>query len=173
MPTVEAKIDIAAPQDAVFDLAQDYALRLRWDPFLREMKFLDGAAEAAIGVRVWVRAKNGLSMEVVYLTLDRPLSVAMKMTSGPRVFERFAGSWRFEPVAGGNTRVTFRYGFETRVALLRPLLDRVIARIFARDIEHRLQGLKHAAENTDILVELRRGRAGPSSARTASRGPRG
>ena len=156
MPTVEAKIDIAAPQDAVFDLAQDYALRLRWDPFLREMKVLDGAAEAAVGVRVWVRAKNGLSMEVVYLTLDRPRSVAMKMTSGPRLFERFAGSWRFEPVAGSSTRVTFRYGFETRMPLLRPLLDRVVTWVFMRDIERRLQGLKHAAEHTDIVVELRK-----------------
>jgi ribosome-associated toxin RatA of RatAB toxin-antitoxin module len=155
VPIVEAKTEIAAPQDALFDLAQDYALRLRWDPSLREMKFLGGAAEAAVGVRVWVRAKNGLSMEVVYLTLDRPRSVAMKMTSGPRMFERFAGSWRFEPVAGGGTRVTFRYGFETRVPLLRPLLDRVVMRIFMRDIERRLQGLKHAAENTDILGELR------------------
>ena len=34
-----------------------------------------GATQAAVGTRVWVRAKNGLAMEVVYITLDRPRSV--------------------------------------------------------------------------------------------------
>ena len=40
MPIVEAKIEVEAAQGDVFDLAQDYDLRLRWDPFLREMKFV-------------------------------------------------------------------------------------------------------------------------------------
>src|SRR5262245_44870916 len=122
VPTVEDTIEVAAAPAEVFDLAQDYRLRLRWDPFLRAMEFREGAQVAAVGVRVWVRAKNGLSMEVVYVTLDRPRSVAMKMTDGPRVFERFAGSWRFEALGEAHTRVVFRYGFETRPAWLRPLL---------------------------------------------------
>jgi len=159
LPIVEAKIEVAASVADVFDLAQDYDLRLRWDPFLREMKFRDGAIEAAPGVRVWVRAKNGLAMEVVYITLERPHSVAMKMTRGPWFFERFAGTWRFEQVRGDFTAVTFRYNFETRWPWLRSFSNALIARIFEHDIRQRLSGLKHGAEQTDLLRELRAKRA--------------
>src|SRR4051812_13589743 len=69
VPTIQAVLDIEAPISPLFDLAQDYRLRLTWDPFLRELKFRDGASAAAVGVRVWVRAHNGLTMEVEYLTL--------------------------------------------------------------------------------------------------------
>ena len=159
MPIVEAEIEVGAAQADVYDLAQDYGLRLRWDPFLREMRFRDGAREAAVGVKVWVRAKNGLTMEVVYITLDRPASVAMKMTDGPRLFERFAGSWRFERVADASTRVIFRYNFETRWPWLRPLLNRAVGLVFARDIRARLDGLKRGAEGPELLAALRAGRA--------------
>ena len=42
MPAVEASILIRASQIDLFDLSQDYALRTAWDPFIREMRFLDG-----------------------------------------------------------------------------------------------------------------------------------
>src|SRR5262245_51300353 len=116
MPVVEGQLVIDAPQGAVFDLAQDYGARFDWDPFLSRIVCRDGATEPAVGVKVWVRAKNGLSMEVVYVTYDRPRSTAMKMIDGPRFFERFAGTWKFEATADGGTRVTFRYNFETRWA---------------------------------------------------------
>ncbi len=157
MPLIESSIEIAADQTDVFDLAQDYGLRLEWDPFLKAMRFQDGASEPAVGVRVWVRAKNGLSMQVVYLTLDRPRSVAMKMVEGPRFFKHFAGTWRFEPIGPRRTRVSFKYSFETRWIVLRSVLNAVIDRVFARDIARRLQGLKHAAEDTNILQRLRAG----------------
>lgn len=146
MPIVEGSTRVAAPQTAVFDLAQDYGARLDWDPFLSQIVFRDGATEANVGVKVWVRAKNGLSMEVVYVTYDRPRSTAMKMIDGPRFFERFAGTWKFEPSAGGYTEVTFRYNFETRWRLLRPALNRAISAVFGRDVRLRLEGLKRAAE---------------------------
>jgi ribosome-associated toxin RatA of RatAB toxin-antitoxin module len=165
LPVVEAKVEIEATAADVFDLAQDYDLRLRWDPFLREMRFRNGAVEAAPGVVVWVRANNGLSMEVVYITLDRPRSVAMKMTRGPVFFERFAGTWRFEQVGDDRTLVTFRYNFETRWPWLRSLSNALIARVFERDLEQRLRGLKRGAEQTDLLRELHAKRTDAGAAR--------
>jgi hypothetical protein len=97
-------VEIRAPRGALFDLAQDYYVRTEWDPFLREMRFLDGATEAAPGVRVRVRAKNGLSMEVEYVTVARPERVAVRITRGPFFFENFAGSWLFQDAGGGVTR---------------------------------------------------------------------
>jgi ribosome-associated toxin RatA of RatAB toxin-antitoxin module len=154
MPIVEASTLIDGPQPGLFALAQDYGLRLKWDPFLREMKFLDGAQEAASGVRVWVRAWNGLTMEVEYTTVNPPEVVAMKMLRGPFFFEQFAGAWRFKPGSGGLVEVTFRYSFATRWPILRPLLDRLIRLAFKHDIRERLRGLKRGAEEMGLLAQL-------------------
>ena len=154
MPIVESATAISAPRDKLFALAQDYGLRLRWDPFLREMRFLEGAERAAVGVRVWVKARNGLTMEVKYVTLQEPEYVAMTMLRGPFFFEHFAGSWRFKVSGPNATTVTFRYAFSTRYPLLRPLLDAIITRVFLRDIRARLRGLKTYAETTYILSRL-------------------
>ena len=155
MPIVESSIEIAAAQADLFDLTQDYGSRLEWDPFVRSMRFTDGASGAGLGVRVWVRAKSGLSMEVVFVTFERPRAVAMKMVAGPPFFKHFAGSWRFDALGPERTRVLFKYNFETRWALLRPAFNAVIHRVFSRDIEQRLAGLKKAAETSDILLRLR------------------
>jgi ribosome-associated toxin RatA of RatAB toxin-antitoxin module len=161
MPTVQDSILIHAPQEPLFRLLQDYALRLRWDPFLREMRFLDGATAAAVGVRTWVRAWTGLTMETEYTTLTSPSVVAMKMTRGQFFFAQFAGSWRLAPAetpdpGASLVRVTFRYSFTTRWPGLRPLLDPVIARVFRRDLRGRLQGLKRGAEEQGLLAQLGR-----------------
>jgi ribosome-associated toxin RatA of RatAB toxin-antitoxin module len=88
-------------------------------------------------------------MTVQYVTIDRPRRVAVKMTSRSKLFERFAGAWSFEPGAAGGTHVVFRYGFETRWRLLRPLLDRVIVARFTHDLRERLAALKRAVELPD------------------------
>lgn len=154
MNTVEDSLLIDAPAGPLFDLSQDYQLRTAWDPFVRELRFLDGATAPAPGVRVWVRAWTGLTMTVEYVTVNRPHVVAMRMTEGPRIFRNFAGSWRFEQASGARTRVVFRYAFETRPRWLRWLLDPVVARIFRRDIRARLKGLKNGAERAGLLARL-------------------
>jgi ribosome-associated toxin RatA of RatAB toxin-antitoxin module len=145
MPAVEESIRIRAPQDALFDLSQDYALRTAWDPFIREMRFLDGATKAGLGVRVTGRAHNGFRMTVEFVSFNRPGVVAMKMTDGPRLFTKFAGSWRFVP-CGGETEVIFRYVFETRPRWLRWLVEPLVAWSFRRDLRARLRGLERGAE---------------------------
>jgi ribosome-associated toxin RatA of RatAB toxin-antitoxin module len=151
MPVVEDSLTVHAPIRALYDLTQDYYLRLEWDPFLKELRFLDGAAAPAPGVRVWVRAKNGLAMTVEYVTVQPPERVAVKLVKGPFFFESFGGAWLLRDEGGGRTTVTFRYGFKTRWPLLRPLLDRAISLVFTRDIRARVRALRHAAEHTDLL----------------------
>jgi ribosome-associated toxin RatA of RatAB toxin-antitoxin module len=146
MPIVEVADTIAAPQANVFAVSQDYYLRLKWDPFLREMKFLRGATEAAVGVQVWVQAKNGLTMTVEYRVVAPPSHVAMKMVRGPFFFEQFAGTWQFEPQTAAHTQVRFRYSFRTCWRLLRPVLDPVIRLIFLKDVKARIVGLKQFME---------------------------
>jgi ribosome-associated toxin RatA of RatAB toxin-antitoxin module len=76
------------------------------------------------------------------------------MTDGPRMFARFAGSWRFERQTERLTLVTFRYNFETTWPALRAILNPVIRRVLTRDIRRRLQGLKRGAEEGGLLEAL-------------------
>ena len=154
MPIIEDSILINAPATGLFALSQDYALRRQWDPFVREMRFLDGATASGPGVRVRVRAYNGLQMTVRFVTVHRPDVVAMTMTEGPWFLERFAGSWRFEPLADGTTEVTFRYVFETRPRWLRWLTAPLFRWVFRRDVRARVRGLKRGAEQDGLLRRL-------------------
>jgi ribosome-associated toxin RatA of RatAB toxin-antitoxin module len=156
MPAVEASIVIRAPQEGLFDLSQDYALRTAWDPFIREMSFLDGATQAGLGVRVTGRAYNGLGMTVQFVSFNRPDVVAMTMTEGPWFLERFAGSWRFVPREDGTTEVIFRYVFEAKPRWLRWALNPLFARVFRRDVRARVRGLKEGAEEKGLLQRLAR-----------------
>jgi ribosome-associated toxin RatA of RatAB toxin-antitoxin module len=154
MPMVEGAIVIDAPAAGLFALSQDYALRRAWDPFVRDMRFLGGATEAGQGVRVWVRAWTGLTMEVEFTGFRPPTSVAMRMRRGPWFLDRFAGTWLFKPRAAGGTEVTFRYSFTVRGRYLRPLLGPIITRVFRRDVRARLRGLKRGAEQGGLLERL-------------------
>jgi ribosome-associated toxin RatA of RatAB toxin-antitoxin module len=151
MPAAEASILIDAPQAALFDLSQDYALRTAWDPFVRSMAFLDGAAAPGVGTRVRVAAHNGLAMTVRFVSFERPRVVAMTMCEPSRLFARFAGSWRFVPRGDGRTEVIFRYVFETKPRWLRWLAGPAVAWALGRDIRARLRGLKRGAEEMGLL----------------------
>lgn len=153
MPTIQAALEISAPQEPLFDLAQHYGLRLAWDPFLKEMKFEGGASAAAVGVRVWVRANNGLTMTVEYITLRRPDQVAMKMVAGPRMFAQFSGAWLFKALTPLRTRVTFRYNFTCRPRALAWAIEPVVAAVLRRDMTARLRGLQRFAEGAEDLQE--------------------
>lgn len=134
--TIERALDIAAPATWLFDLTQDYNKRLDWDPFLVEATLR--ADTAGVGARAWCVSRfPRWGMETEYVTFKRPNVVAIKMTQGPRMLTKFAGSWRFDPIDDA-TRVTFRYHFETSPAALAPFA----ARVFAWDMQKRLEGLR-------------------------------
>ncbi|WP_437683245.1 type II toxin-antitoxin system RatA family toxin [Sorangium sp. So ce131] len=156
MPTIQSTAEIDAPARDLFVLSQDYGLRLEWDPFVRELRYCDGAAEPAVGVRVWVRAKNGLAMVVRYITVNPPEQVAIALVEGPPVFRQFSGAWLFKALAPRRTQVTFRYHFAARPRILAPVLEPVMKAVLRRDIDERLAGLKRSAETTDILQRIPR-----------------
>lgn len=152
MPTIERAIEIGASAEELFDLTQDYGRRLLWDPFLREARLVGGATEAGVGARAWCVSQLGMGMETEYVSFRRPRVVAVKMTRGPAILASFAGSWRFQELAPGRTRVIFRYALTARPARLRRLLDPILCRVFANDIADRLRDLKRVAETTGVLA---------------------
>jgi hypothetical protein len=158
MPVIMCAVDIAAPAAGLFTLSQDYNRRLRWDPFLREARLLDGAQSAALGVRARCVTHNGLGMETTYVSFQPPTVVAVKMTRGPRIISSFAGSWRFTelPSQPGSTctHVVFRYQIAGRPRWLAFLLDPLLGEIIRRETLRRLLALKQVVETTSILADF-------------------
>ena len=109
MPALGSITRISAPVEAVFDLVQDFDRRLQWDPFLKEVKLLNGATSVGTGTRVWFRNSMGIKMTVEYTGVRRPVMIAMKMVRGPRLFRQFVANWQFRAVGDGTTEVTCKY----------------------------------------------------------------
>jgi hypothetical protein len=150
--TFEQSIVIAASPGELFALTQNYTRRLEWDPFLRSAELMGGATAAGAGVRAYCVAKSGLGMETEYVSFNPPRTTAVKMTRGPWFLDSFAGSWRFEVVAPGQTRVGFRYHLRAWPVWLSWLLTPILGRVFARDTRKRLLALKAAVEERGLLT---------------------
>ena len=125
MPVVEAVVTVPVPPELAFAVSQTVApVRYRWDPFVREQHFVDGATRPGRGVRTFTRSRHGLTMVSEYVSFAPPTNVGMKMVRGPWFFELFAGGWRFAPgPQPGTTVATWRYNFRCRPAFLRPVAD--------------------------------------------------
>ncbi|HMC22786.1 MAG TPA: SRPBCC family protein [Thermoanaerobaculia bacterium] len=144
----EESIEIAADPESVFDLIHDYKRRLEWDPFLKEARLLDRDS-ACLGATCRCTAKNsfgGMAMDAIYVSFDRPNVAAVKMVRGPRILESFAATLRQEPIAGNQTRVIYRYNFETKPTFLRFILNPICSLFFASEVRNRLKRLKSFLE---------------------------
>lgn len=152
MATFEKSIEIRAPRAALFNLTQDYSRRLEWDPFLKEARLVNGAVQAGIGARAWCVAKMGLGMETEYVSFNPPERTAIKMTRGPALLRTFAGAWIFKALEPDLTKVTFRYHLTASPHWLGFVLDPILSLVFVHDTNKRLQALKQAVENSEILA---------------------
>jgi len=146
----EDSVIIGASAPELFRLSQDYDRRLEWDPFLRSAELLEGGREAQIGARAFCVAKSGWGMETEYVSFNPPRTTAVKMTRGPWFLESFAGSWRFEEVEPGRTKVSFGYHLRAWPKRLSWLLTPILTLVFAWDTRKRLLALKVAVEQRGI-----------------------
>ena len=154
MPTFEQTVEINATPAELFRLTQDYDHRLDWDPFLKEARLVGGATRACLGARAWCVANSGLGMETEYVSFNPPKTVAVKMTKGPAIIRSFAGSWRFQELAPGRTRVIFRYHLAAAPRWLGFVFDPIMRRVFTHDVAKRLAALKRTVETTDLLRRM-------------------
>jgi hypothetical protein len=74
-------------------------------------------------------------METKYVSFNPPRACAVEMTRGPWFLRSFSGSWRFDRVGQGVTRVTFTYSLVGRPAFLSGLLRLAFAREARRRLE--------------------------------------
>lgn len=155
---LEEDVEIDAGPAALFRLSQDYGRRLEWDPFLKSASLVGNARAADVGVRALCVSRSGWAMETEYVSFNPPRTTAVKMTKGPWFLESFAGSWRFEEVSPGRTRVGFRYSLRARPRSLAWLLNPILSMVFSRDTRNRLRCLKEAVERGDLMPD-----AGPDA----------
>jgi ribosome-associated toxin RatA of RatAB toxin-antitoxin module len=149
--TFEEWVEIDASPEELFQLSQDYGRRLEWDPFLRSANLVGAVNQAGLGVRAICVSTSGWGMETEYVSFHPPRVAAVEMTRGPWFLERFAGTWRFEAIGEGRTRVLFRYHLRAWPRWLAWALTPILARAFERDTLTRLQALKVAVEERGLL----------------------
>ena len=151
----EESVVIDAEPSSLFRLSQNYARRPEWDPFLKSATLVGDAPEVGVGVSAPCVSRGGWAMETKYVSFNPPRTAAVTMTDGPWFLDGFAGSWRFEGVAPGRTRVHFRDGLRARPRWLSWLLTPLLSRAFAWDTRARLRALKEAVEQRGLSAEVR------------------
>ena len=160
MTRIESTVVVDVDPATAFAISQTTGeTRLRWDPFIHEQHFLDGATAPGKGVRTQTRHRSRLRMVSEYVSYNPPTNVGMKMVEGPWFFASFAGGWRFAPEPGGRCRATWRYSFRCRPAWLAPLAERIGAVVLRRDIDRRIAGFAQGCADPVVVAAVRRPQA--------------
>lgn len=152
MPDIIEQIEIDRDVDYVFELAQDYDLRLDWDPFLKDMSFISDDKSLSRGLVVWVKAHNNMEMTVEYMNYNPPNHVSMRMVDGPFLFNNFSGLWKFNQTRVNHSQVVFKYSFSLKW-IFYPFTF-LVRFILARDMRKRLTALKKAAESGEYDLNI-------------------
>jgi ribosome-associated toxin RatA of RatAB toxin-antitoxin module len=150
MPRITVSATIQSTPETLFSLSEDYGKRLEWDVFMKKMSFLGGATRMEKGVHTLTTAYNGMTMETVFINVNRPYAIAMQMPQPTWFFKTMAGTWRFTPTDDTHTQADFIYAFTTRPRLLSFIMQPLIAAILTRDMRKRMACLKHAAETPQV-----------------------
>lgn len=157
MPTVTASVYVPVDASTAFAISQTSgAVRSRWDPFITEQHYLDGATAAAKGVRVSTRQRFGFTMVSRYVSFAPPTNVGMVMERGPWFFEKMAGGWRFMPADDGvGTDAVWKYNFTCRPAWLAPFAEWLGTRVLGFEIRRRIAGFAKGCVDPVVLAAVR------------------
>ena len=152
MPQVSAQVWVPISPERAFAVSQTTGeVRLRWDPFIRSQRFLDGATEAGRGVRTLTHARVGPRMVSEYVSYRPPTSVGMTMVQGPWFFATFGGGWRFVPDADG-CRAVWKYTYTVRPGWLRPVGEPVGQWLLGREIRRRIAAFAAGCSDPVVLA---------------------
>lgn len=157
MPVVSAEVVVPVDPATAFAVSQTSgAVRRRWDPFISEQHFLDGADAAGKDVRTHTRQRLGLSMISRYVSYAPPTNVGMVMERGPWFFEKLGGGWRFTPAAGGDgTLAVWKYNFSCRPRWLAPVAEWIGVRVLGYEIRRRISGFARGCADPVVLAAAR------------------
>lgn len=159
MPQVRAEVWVPLSPAEAFAVSQTSGeVRMRWDPFIRAQRFLDGATAPGVGVQTLTKARVGPSMVSRYVAFNPPTSVGMTMVRGPWFFATFGGGWRFhaeDTAAGAGTRAVWKYTYAIRPRWLAPIAERIGQRLLGREIRRRIDAYARACADPVVLAAIR------------------
>lgn len=154
MPVISAEAVVPVDPATAFAVSQTTgAVRRRWDRFISEQRFLDGADAAAKDVRTFTRQRLGFDMVSRYVSYAPPTNVGMTMETGPWFFEKLGGGWRFTPVPEG-TLAVWKYNFSCRPAWLAPVAEWIGIRVLGFEIRRRLAGFVRGCSDPVVLAAV-------------------
>ena len=155
MPVVESSLTVPVSVDVAFAVSQTTGdVRMRWDPFIRSQRLLDGAAVPGKGVRTLTVHRLGFRMISEYVSYHPPTNVGMKMLDGSWFFERLGGGWRFTAVDENTTQAIWKYNFSCKPKWLAPLAERIGAVILQRDIDKRIAGFARGCADPVVIASV-------------------
>ena len=155
MPVVESSVVVRVSPEIAFAVSQTTGdIRKRWDTFIREQYFLDGATRAAREVRTVTVSKRGARMTSEYVSFNPPRNVGMRVLDGPWFFEKLAGGWRFEQHPEG-TKAIWKYNFTCRPAIIKAPAELIGTWITKLDIDRRIAGFAKGCEDPVVLAAAR------------------
>ena len=174
MPQVSADVHVPISPDLAFAVSQTTgAVRRRWDPVIREQRFLDGAVEPGVGVRTYTRSSFAgpisPSMVSEYVSWRPPTSVGMTMVRGPWFFARFGGGWRFQP-DGDGTLAVWKYTYDVRPSWLQRIAHPIGQWLLGREIRKRIDGFAGGCRDEQVLAAARADMARRAGATTQGEG---
>lgn len=144
---VIASTVVAKPAEMLFELSQDYSRRLEWDTYLSEACLFGNTEQAAVGVESHCKSRAGSVMVSKYISYSPPTHAAVEMVSGPTALRQFGGTWRFRQAGPGITEVQFIYNFKLRSWALPWVLEPIVATLYRRNMERRVNAFRVWAEN--------------------------
>lgn len=157
MPQVRAETWVPVAPAVAFAVSQTTgALRLRWDPFIREQHLIDADVPAK-GVRTHTRARLGPQMVSEYVSYRPPTSVGMTMIEGPWFFDTFGGGWRFVAESRDGldgTLAVWKYSYSVRPTWLRFVAEPIGQWLLGREIEARIEAWSQACRDPEIIEEI-------------------
>ena len=105
---IECTEEIQVSNKTLFDITQNYSIRMDWDPFPESYAFLNGTSVQR-GLHLKVVDKAGRSMVVEYVSYKPPLVASVRMINGPWYIRKFTGSWSFQKLDTNKTKAVFKY----------------------------------------------------------------
>lgn len=155
MPVVESALTVPVSLDVAFAVSQTTGeIRMRWDPFIRSQRLLDGAIVPGKGVRTLTVHRLGFRMISEYVSYNPPSHVGMKMLEGSWFFERLGGGWRFIAIDENSTQAIWKYNFACKPRWLAPLAERIGAVILQRDIDKRIAGFARGCTDPVVVASV-------------------
>ena len=152
MPRARLTVDLPVSCDAAFAVIHDYSCRLEWDTLLRSARLLGGATQAELGVRsvcagTWRTAFLALETEYIHFAPGR--AAAVKLTTRPWCFDRFAASMQHHALGAARSRLVYTYAFRARPRWLAPVVEPLMSRLLQRETRKRSWALRAYLERPE------------------------